>query len=440
MTPGARIAATIELWDEIEKGTAPANTVVSSYFRSRRYAGAKDRRAVIGSVHDTSRREAHLKWWVSQAGDGLDFSARSRVLADLVLAHQHSPEDIQKLFSGSRHCPESITSSEMAFIEKLVGIPLTHPDMPDWVAHEYPNWLDSSFRRLWPENHLAELNGLNVPAPLNLRVNTLKSDRESAIEALNKEDIEAKATKWSPVGLIVTGNPRLGNSPAFQNGLIEIQDEGSQLIAKLTDAKPGMKIVDFCAGAGGKTLALSADMGINDHAKGWITACDISARRLKRMDERLKRAGARNIQTHALNSEQDHWVKENANRVDRLLLDAPCSGTGTWRRSPDAKWRLTPKMLADVMTQQGEILNNAYHLVKPGGRLIYATCSVLQEENEYQIDRFLEKHHNFRALPLKDIWAETVGGDCPFDGRDMRLSPATHGTDGFYVAVLERTT
>lgn len=438
MTPGARIAAAIEIWSEIEKGQAPADTIIGAYFRSRRYAGSKDRRFVTTFIHDALRRIARLNWWIDRAG--LDATTQNRVLANLILSDNSEPEQIAKLFNGSRHCPPSLSGEQTAFADELYTKSLDHDEMPAWVRHEYPEWLDVAFQNLWPDDYADQLAALNKPARLNLRVNSLKCTRDQALKALHEDGVDAEPTTLAPLGITVNGNPRLNQLSAFRKGMVEIQDEGSQLIAKMTDARPGMKIVDFCAGAGGKTLALAADMGINGRAKGWITACDISARRLKRMDERQRRAGARNIRTHTLSSEQDPWIRDNEQRSDRLLLDVPCSGTGTWRRNTEARWQLNPESLADLMAKQGRILDNAHYLVRPGGRLVYATCSILREENEQQIERFLDTHPDYNLLPAKSIWQETIDSDYPEKTGDdyLRLTPLNHGTDGFFTAIMER--
>ncbi len=236
----------------------------------------------------------------------------------------------------------------------------------------------------------------------------------------------------------MTGKARLAGTSAFKQGWIEVQDEGSQLIALLSDARPGMDVVDFCAGGGGKALALAASMGVDGKMDGRLTACDISAYRLERMAPRMKRAGVGNIRTQAVAAQDDDWITKNAGTMDRVLADVPCTGTGAWRRDPDARWRSTLDDLDDKIAVQQRILGMAATLVKPGGRLIYATCSLLQEENERQLAWFLEHHGNFQALPIDEVWAETVGGPPPPPGPSLRLSPASTGTDGFFCAVMER--
>jgi 16S rRNA (cytosine967-C5)-methyltransferase len=272
-----------------------------------------------------------------------------------------------------------------------------------------------------------------------LRVNSLKATRGEAIGALAESGIVAMPTKLSPLGLRVEGRPPLATLPSFRNGLIEVQDEGSQLVALLTGTRPGMRVVDFCAGAGGKTLAMAAQM----RNKGHSVACDVLHGRIERAATRLNRAGVHNVERRGLISERDPWVKRHAGGFDRVLVDAPCSGVGTWRRNPDAKWRLSAQELGELVELQRRILASAARLVKPGGRLAYATCSLLPAENGAQVSWFLEQHPEFAALPIGRVWAETVGemaeaGDCPASDSALRLTPGMHGTDGFFVAILER--
>jgi 16S rRNA (cytosine967-C5)-methyltransferase len=273
-------------------------------------------------------------------------------------------------------------------------------------------------------------------AATDIRVNALKADRAAALRALKAEKVEAQPTSLSPFGLRVAGRPPLASLEVFKSGAIEVQDEGSQLVALLTDARPGQRVVDFCAGAGGKTLALAAQM----KNKGHIVACDVLEGRIMRASTRLRRAGVHNVERRALSSERDPWVKRHAAAFDRVLVDAPCSGSGTWRRNPDQKWRLMPSDLEELIVLQESILKSAARLVKQGGRLVYATCALLPGENEGQIRRFLETHDKFRIVPVAEVWKTVIGGECPATGDFLRLSPARHGTDGFFVAVLERST
>jgi 16S rRNA (cytosine967-C5)-methyltransferase len=303
--------------------------------------------------------------------------------------------------------------------------------MPDPIRLEIPDWLLPPLADRFGPALTTELTALTEPAPLDLRANTLKTTRDEAHAALAAERLDARPTSLSPWGLRLDGRRPITAGPAFQSGLIEIQDEGSQLVALLLDAHPGMRVCDYCAGAGGKTLALAATM--QNH--GQIIACDVSAARLDNAVRRLRRAGAHNVERHLL-VRGDKWPKRHAAVFDRVLVDAPCTGTGTWRRNPDARHRLTEADLAELLTRQAGILNDAAKLVRTGGRLVYATCSLLLAENEAQVSHFLAAHPGFSVVPLSRAWP--LAGSPPCTGDFMFLTPARHGTDGFFAAVLER--
>jgi 16S rRNA (cytosine967-C5)-methyltransferase len=302
------------------------------------------------------------------------------------------------------------------------------------VRLNFPAWLEEMLGSIFGSRLGAEMTAMNGSAPLDLRVNQLKSNRADARKSLAAEGVTATPTPFAPTGLRVHERIPLSTLDAFKSGAIEVQDEGSQLAALMARAKPGMRVVDFCAGAGGKTLALAAEM----HNRGHLVACDISEARLQRSGQRLRRAGVSNVERRALTTERDKWVKHHAESFDRVFVDAPCTGTGTWRRNPDAKWRLTPKDLEELTALQARILDSAARLVKPGGRLIYATCSLLPPENDLQIEQFLAGHAEFALVPIGSVWQEAVGQPCPEPEAMLHLTPARHGTDGFFVAVLER--
>ncbi len=436
MTPGARLYTAIELCGIIEDEAAAADSTVDSYFRRRRYAGAKDRRAVSARVYNVLRRRSHLDWWIARVGGRAD--ARGRIIADLALGEHQTLAEITRLFSGAPHCPAPLSPGERAMAEALCGQPLHHPDMPVPVTGEFPAWLEDTFVGLWGDALTREVEALNRPAPLDVRVNTLKATRDDARAALAADGVESAPTPLSPIGLRVRGRVRLGGTAAFRDGLIEVQDEGSQLIALLTDARPGMEVIDFCAGAGGKTLAFAAAMERGGRVRGRVTACDISAKRMRRMEIRLQRAGTRDVRRRVLSSERDSWIAENVGRADRLLLDVPCTGSGIWRRNPDAKWRLTAASVDDTVARQRRIAESASRLVKPGGRLVYATCSLLPEENEAQVDWLLARRPEFSVVPVAEVWSEAMSGPCPVPGPYLRLSPGTTDTDGYFAAVLRR--
>jgi 16S rRNA (cytosine967-C5)-methyltransferase len=306
--------------------------------------------------------------------------------------------------------------------------------MPEPARLNLPEWALPGLARRFGDRLAEEAAALEQPAPLDLRANALKIDRDQAARALAAEGIEATATPLSPWGLRVPTRRPVTTTRAYQEGLVEVQDEGSQLIALLTDARPGMRVVDLCAGAGGKTLALAAAM----QNRGRLTACDVSAPRLEGAVRRLRRAGVDNAERHLL-TPGDRWAKRRAEGFDRVLVDAPCTGTGTWRRNPDGRFRTGPADLAELIPKQAELIRLGASLVRPGGRLVYATCSLLAEENEDQVAAFLAERPDFTALPLARAWAETrLPGQPPCSGSFMALSPAAHGTDGFFAAILQR--
>jgi 16S rRNA (cytosine967-C5)-methyltransferase len=276
---------------------------------------------------------------------------------------------------------------------------------------------------------------MGEPAPLDLRVNILKGSRDEAIAALAGESIEAAPTPLSPWGLRIAGRRLVSSGAAFQSGLVEIQDEGSQILAALVDARPQMRVADWCAGAGGKTLALAMTMQNGGH----IVACDGSVPRLDGAVRRLRRAGVHNVERHLIEP-GSKWSKRRAASFDRVLVDAPCTGTGTWRRNPDARSRLVERDLLELVDKQAGILAAAARLVRAGGRLVYATCSVLPQENEAQVETFLAAHPEFAVVPLAQAWPEAayLSGPPPCQGPYLRLTPLQHGTDGFFGAVLQR--
>ena len=435
MTPGARIEAAIGLLQQIDERRAPADDLVADYFRRHRFAGAKDRAAISEHIYAVLRRRALLDWWIGARGRGLACDARHRMLAALALLEGWTPDAIAAACDGDRFRPARLSAEESRLVTALAGEKPEPRDMPPEARGNFPAWLTPHLEAVFGRALGREMAALNEGAALDLRVNLLKAEnREAARAALMREGIEPARTKLSPLGLRLYERAPLGALESFRQGLIEVQDEGSQLAALLADARPGMRVVDFCAGAGGKTLALAAQM----RNRGHLVACDVSAARLERATQRLRRAGVSIVQRVPIEGARDKWVKRHARSFDRVFVDAPCTGTGTWRRNPDAKWRLRPEDLAELTQLQAEILDSASRLAKPGGRVVYATCSLLREENEAQIEAFLASHPDFALLPLAQVWAETIGGEPPETGDMLRLTPARHGTDGFFVAVLER--
>ena len=432
MTPAARLQAVIDLLTEIDTTPRPADAVMSAHFRARRYIGSKDRNSVAETVYAILRRHARLGWWLER--EGHEPTPRARVIANAILGEGKRADTVDELFSGGKFAPASLSPEERKLTRALDTHTLDHPAMPECVRVECPPWAEQPMRGALGDRFGQEMKALLEPAPLDLRVNMVKASRDSAKAALDKAGIAAEPTRWSPLGLRIKGRPPLATVDAFKNGLVEIQDEGSQLVAVAVAPKPGHQVVDFCAGAGGKTLALAAMM----NNKGRVVACDVLDKRLKRAAERFRRAGLHNIEPHPLTSERDPWVKRHKRKFDRVLVDAPCSGTGTWRRNPDSRWRPLGPGLEQLVPLQANILDSAARLVKPGGRLVYATCSLLPEENENQIAAFLETHPDFTVKPVAEVWAEENAGPVPAEGPYLRLSPGKHDTDGFFAAVLER--
>jgi 16S rRNA (cytosine967-C5)-methyltransferase len=432
LTPGAQVAAAIEILTAIDVENRPADDVAAEYFRRRRYIGSKDRAQIAGHVYAVLRHRAALDWWIVKYGIGAE--PRARILASLVLVEGRQPDAVLAYCDGDRFRPARLSHTEERFIRDLATRTLRHSEMPRTVANDLPDWLDPHLDRVFGRGLEREMAALNASAPIDLRVNLLKAHREEARRALAAEDVAAKPTPLSPVGLRLRERMPLGNLAAFKEGLVEVQDESSQIAALLADARPGMRVVDFCAGAGGKTLALAAGMA----NRGKLVACEVSQRRLDRAARRLRRAGVTNVERRALSGERDKWVKHHKAGFDRVFADVPCLGTGTWRRNPDAKWRMRPEDLAELLERQQLILRSAARLVRPGGRLIYATCSLLREEDEGQAEAFLAAMRDFSLLPVAHVWEETIGGASPGGEDYLRLTPARHGTDGFFVAIFER--
>jgi 16S rRNA (cytosine967-C5)-methyltransferase len=426
MSPSARIAAAIELLQIITAAPArPGDAVANAFFRARRFIGSGDRRAVSERVWSVLRSHRRLGWW-------LQGTATPRLLvAASLLADGWVLGDIAQTFSGGRFAPSPLTEGERAALRGVEGHTLDHPEMPPAVRLEIPDWVLPRLHARFGEALSTEMAALLQPAPLDLRVNLLKATREEAQAALAGEKIEARPAPLSPWGLRVAGRQPVTTGQTFREGLVEIQDEGSQLVVALTGAAPGMRVADFCAGAGGKTLALAMTM----QNRGHITASDVSAPRLDAAVKRLRRAGVHNVERHLIVS-GDKWAKRHGQTFDRVLVDAPCTGTGTWRRNPDARLHLAETDLIDLVTKQAAILDQASRLVRKGGRLVYATCSLLSEENETQVQAFLSRHPDFRPLPLADAWPLPAPPPC--EGPALVLTPHRHGTDGFFAAVLER--
>ncbi len=428
MRDGGRIAAAIEILDEIAGRHRPASEALKDWARGHRFAGSGDRHTIGTLVFDVLRHRNSLS---SHMGD--------RASRALVLAALHDlwrwPIDRIATHAAETHGPGELTEAERQALE-------TPPaeNLPPHIAGDFPEWLSASFIRAFGENAAEEGAALARRAPIDLRVNTLKADRPRLLAALEK--FGATAGKLSPwcVRIPPPGheqrNPAVEAERAHGKGWFEVQDEASQLAAFLTGAKPGEQLADICAGAGGKTLALAAMMA----NKGQIFAHDSDRHRLRPIFERLQRAGVRNVQVVA--ADEGDRIEALAGKLDCLLIDAPCSGSGSWRRKPDAKWRITEKQLAARQADQAALLERGAALVKVGGRLVYVTCSVLPEENADQVAAFLERNTGFAPVPCREQWQTAIGTAVPESAISsdlgLQLTPARHETDGFFISVLRR--
>jgi 16S rRNA (cytosine967-C5)-methyltransferase len=426
VTPAARIAAAIDLLAAIEATPRyPADAMANNFFRNRRYIGSGDRRAVSERAWAVIRARRRLSWWLGDAPP-----TPPLLVAASLLLEGWAMSGVTQSFSGGQFAPKPLSHEDILVLKRIEGHTLDHPDMPQAVRMEMPDWILPRLQKRFGADLEREMAAMEMPASLDLRVNLLKATREEARAALAAEGIESELTPISPWGLRIEGRRLVTTGKAFQDGLVEIQDEGSQLVAYLVGAAPGMRVADWCTGAGGKTLAIAMTMKNGGH----IVACDVSVPRLDGAVRRLRRAGVHNAERHLIEP-GDKWAKRNSKRFDRVLVDAPCTGVGTWRRNPDARLRLKESDLAELLAKQKVILDSASRLVRPGGRLVYATCSLLPEENEDQVQGFLSRHPDFSPVPLRRAWQ---GGVAPSAGEFLVLTPAQHGTDGFFGAVLER--
>jgi 16S rRNA (cytosine967-C5)-methyltransferase len=429
MTPAARLSAAIEVLADIDARRRPAADALKDWGLAHRFAGSGDRAAIAGLVYDALRRRASAARIMGEE------TPRAILLGMLRLERGLDLDAIVALCSGARFAPAPLSETEWS---RLATANLA--DAPPWIAGDYPEWLDSQFARVFAEERAAELGALAARAPLDLRVNTLKADRETAAAAL--AELGCEPTRWSPLGLRIrlradAKSPAIHAEPAFIKGMVEVQDEGSQLAALLAGARRGEQVVDLCAGAGGKTLALAAVM--ENH--GQIYATDSDKRRLAPIHARLERAGARNVQVRTPRGNAD-VLSDLAGRADLVLIDAPCTGIGVWRRNPDAKWRVRPGALAVRQKEQEAVLDRAAALVKPGGRIAYVTCSVLAEENDDQVQAFVARHPEFALVPPAEV-AGALGERAYLFRRaavtsdaGLLMTPLRTETDGFFVSLM----
>lgn len=429
MTPGARIAAAIEVLQDVETRHRPAADALKDWGLSHRFAGSKDRSAIGSLVFDALRRRASSAYIMGAE------TPRAIMLGALRQVRGSSVGEVAGLCTGEAHAPAPLDEAES---KALAAADLT--GAPIHVAGDFPQWLEASFVAVFGENVVAEAAALAARAPVDLRVNTLKTTRDKALASL--AHLGAKPTPLAPVGLRLPltldgRGPALAAEPDYVKGRVEIQDEGSQLAAELAGAKPGEQVLDLCAGAGGKTLALAAMM----QNKGQIYASDSDGRRLTPIYARLERAGARNVQVRPPRRGDD-VLADLEGRCNLVVIDAPCTGVGAWRRNPDAKWRIRPGALEQRIADQDQILRDAARFVKPQGRILYVTCSLLREENEDRLAAFLNSQPEYKSLLAAEMTERAglpqLSGFASRFGPGLRLTPLTSQTDGFFIAMLVR--
>ena len=430
MIPAARASAAIEVLADIAKRKRPAADALKDWGLAHRFAGSGDRAAIGNLVFDSLRKRASSAFAMG------DDSPRALVLRTLVSSWGLTPEAVSALADGGRFAPPPLTPEEIGGLKREVP-----KDAPVSIQGDFPPWLDPLFERAFGVHATEEGAGLAARAPVDLRVNTLKTTREKALHALRRFD--AAATPHSPLGIRIAAgmgpsrSPHVEAEPGHGKGWYEVQDEGSQVATLLAGPKPKEQILDLCAGAGGKTLGLAAAMGNT----GQLYANDADRMRLRPIFERLKRAGVRNAQV--LDPGDAQALAGLEGKMDCVIVDAPCTGSGVWRRRPDAKWRLSPQMLEARLAEQTAVLDLAAPLVKPGGRLAYVTCSVLPSENRDQVEAFLSRFPQYRIVPWPSLWEASPLSAAPpqsadGSGETLLMTPRTFGTDGFFVAVLER--
>lgn len=402
MTPAARYKAVFELMSAVFADKEPADNTINAYFRARRYIGSGDRRFIGDKIWDIIRRRRRL-----------EFDAGSKDPRKMLLCYLQN-DNPEEIFTGGEYALPPVSAEEKQWLQSRPERPY-----PPAVECECPDWL---FAKIKDETLL---KALNRPAPADFRVN--KGNREEIISRLAAEGYDAVPAPWSPVGIRLPERINLNNCTLWQEGLIEVQDEASQLAALMCDVSPRDRVIDYCCGAGGKSLAIASLL----KGKGMIEAHDINPKRLEQLKPRMERLGIANIKTVAKTGDTPVYT--------RFIIDAPCSGTGTWRRSPDAKFRLTEERLNELNAVQDELLEKAYTLTVSGGRIIYMTCSVLADENDARVQKFLARHPDIKMADMPVLWHQKTG--CPWPCGEkcrLELNPVASGTDGFFIAVMEK--
>ncbi len=428
MKLGGRLQAAIEVLEEVEGRKRPVAEALKDWGRNHRFAGSGDRSAIGNIVYDALRSRASHAWKMGEE------TPRALALATMAFDWKKDVEALQALIADDTHAPTPLTEGEIAAIKAR-----SMKDAPFWVRGDIPEWLEANFMEAFEEDALLEARAFSQRPPVDIRVNRLKTNIEKVEKELSRFNPRRTALGKDclrfPAGKGDSRQPNIQGDPAFRKGFYEVQDEGSQIVSSLIFPRPGEQVLDYCAGGGGKTLAMAAQM----ENKGQIYAYDADASRLAPIVDRLTRAGVRNAQTRTPN---EGALNDLLGRMDRVVVDAPCTGTGTWRRRPETKWKLTQEQLDKRVEEQQIALAQARQFVRPGGYLIYITCSVLAAENEDQTYQFIENNPDFELVSAGEVWQDLYGFDAPkpwsSDMMSVTLTPASTQTDGFFFSVLER--
>lgn len=439
MKPGALLAAAAELLEQIDTNpNQPADSVCQAYVRHRRYIGARDRKLLLNRVYQALRYRRSLDWWLDHIRKRNHLLQIDRFLAHVitlaVMAEKLPITTLQDYCNGERFHPPPLSHTIVQALQSLSEHDLCESSMPDGVRWNIPECVLATLQEHYGHDFSNLAEALLQTAPIDLRINTLKTDRDRVLALLHQHGFTADATPFSPWGIRVAQRSPDLERLLITPGLAEFQDEGSQIAALLADPRPGHAVLDLCAGAGGKTLALAAMM----QNKGRIIATDIAKWRLDKATVRLRRAGVHNVTCRALDRDTERWLDRQQSRFDRVLIDAPCSGTGTWRRNPDQKWRITEESLERLLATQKQLLTQAAAWVKPGGLLIYVTCSLLPQENDQHIAELLASDTSLTLIKQDDNINIPVESSTTAASFGLQLTPKDHNTDGFYIATLRK--
>lgn len=420
----AQVNEAIKILTNLLEVQKPADRLIAFHFKNNRFIGSKDKAIISQIVYAVLRSKATLEFYLKQAK--LEPTARRLVIAFLAVTEKKKITDMTKIFDGDMYAARNLTANEAEFVKKVNKIDPTA--MKQFERLNFPEWLTDDLNLAFGDRLADEMIALGQQATTTIRTNTLKTTRGELRAALKEEGIKTKKTKVSHLGLTVEGKANLFASQSFKKGLFEVQDEGSQILSLLAAAKPKQKVLDLCCGAGGKLLAMAADM----QNTGSIIGTDVNEKRLMETKKRLKRSGVNNAMLKVITSENDKYLKRQAERFDTIFVDAPCSGTGTWRRNPDSKWNLQAEFVEELTQTQASILESAGRMAKKGGLVAYATCSVLRKENHDQVENFLKENEHFELVDISQIYPDLT------TEKVLQLTPAKHKCDGFFIALLRK--